>query len=243
MLVLLTVAAMPLIGHVTASVETSERVLSTTEAQAEETVEVTIETQLDSGGERLTIEDNFTPGFGDSANVEIRSVEVNGQATLPVAAVTGADFIEVALEEDFQANDTITIVYGVTVPEDTEDGQIFSFSGESALDDTDPVSHSGDDELTVGQPDLSVTGYSATPTEVAPEEAVAVEANVSNDGAVGGEIVVEFLVDGTVVETRNVSLEGGESTTVQFNTSFEEVGNHTVTVNDLQTTEIIVSEP
>lgn len=228
-----------LTGSAVASVESSERTLGTTQVDPGQTVEVTIETQLAEGGNRVAVSDDFSPGFSE---VEIIDTRVNGESTLPVIAATNESFIEVGLEEDFSAGDTITVVYEVTVPEDAEDGQVFGFDGEAAIDDSEPVAHQGDGQLSVGEGVIAVTGYDLGTTELNVGETLAVEATVANGRDEPANLDVTLLVDGGTAANETVALGAGESTTVDFGTTFDAAGSYEVTVNDLESTTVTVEE-
>jgi PGF-CTERM protein len=226
-----------LVGSAVAAVESSERTLGTTQVDPGQTVEVTVETRLAEGGNRVAISDDFSPGF---AEVEITETRVNGESTLPVIAATNESFIEVGFEEDFSAGDTITVVYEVTVPEDTGDGQVFAFDGEAAIDSTDPVAHEGDGQLSVGDGSIAVTGYDLGATELNVGETLAVEATVANGRNDPANLDVKLLVDGSTVANETVALGGGESRTVDLETAFDAAGSYDVTVNDLEATAVTV---
>ncbi|WP_254838315.1 PGF-CTERM sorting domain-containing protein [Natronomonas marina] len=226
-----------LVGSAVAAVESSERTLGTTQVDPGQTVEVTVETRLAEGGNRVAISDDFSPGF---AEVEITETRVNGESTLPVIAATNESFIEVGFEEDFSAGDTITVVYEVTVPEDTGDGQVFAFDGEAAIDSTDPVAHEGDGQLSVGDGSIAVTGYDLGATELNVGETLAVEATVANGRNDPANLDVKLLVDGSTVANETVALGGGESRTVDLEAAFDAAGSYDVTVNDLEATAVTV---
>jgi len=226
------------VGPAAASVDASERIIGTTEVDPGDAVDVTIETTLASGGDRLVISDDFSPAFG---NVEITATSINGERTLPVIAATNESFIEVGFQENFQAGDTITVVYEVTVPSDAENGQLFAFDGEAALDDTEPVAHTGEGQISVGEADVSVTGYDLDSTELAVGETLTVEATVANGRDEPANTDVSLLIDGSAETTKNVGVGAGESTTVEFRTTYNAAGEYEVTVNDLKTTTVAVS--
>lgn len=228
-----------LAGSAVASVDSSERTLGTTEADPGQTVEVTVEVRLASGGDRLAISDDFSPAFED---VEITETRVDGESTLPVIAATNESFVEVGFEEEFSAGDTVTLVYEVTVPGDAPDGQLFGFDGEAAIDDSEPVAHEGDGQLGVGEAGIAVTGYDLDSTEVATGETVAVGATVANGGDDPANLAVNLQVDGETVATEEVALGGGESRPVTLETAFDAAGSYEVTVNDLESTTVTVEE-
>lgn len=93
---------------------------------------------------------------------------------------------------------------------------------------------------------VSVTGYTVSNTTVAVDETVTVTATVENTGDANGTATVTLLADNETVQTRNVSVGANATETVTLGTSFDEAGQHTVGVNDLEPTNITVearSEP
>jgi len=71
---------------------------------------------------------------------------------------------------------------------------------------------------------------------------IAVKVNVTNVGEVEGSYDVRLKVDNVVVSTREVTLGGGDTTTVFFTYSTDDIGTHYVEVDGLTDT-FIVSSP
>jgi len=63
---------------------------------------------------------------------------------------------------------------------------------------------------------FTVSGLHISPDEVAPGEAVTVTVEVLNVGEEEGIYELELVIDGLVEQSRNVSLDGGEATTIVF---------------------------
>jgi hypothetical protein len=85
-------------------------------------------------------------------------------------------------------------------------------------------------------------GANASDGELTTTEAVTVTATATNDGDVTANETVAFVVDGEVVESREITLKGGESITKTFTTSLSQ-GTHDVGVRDAGTTVLEVFEP
>ena len=77
-------------------------------------------------------------------------------------------------------------------------------------------------------PAFEVTALDA-PDEATDGEVVDLEATVENTGGVAGETTVEFLVAGEVVATEPISIEAGESATIETSVAVESSGNVDVT--------------
>jgi len=98
-------------------------------------------------------------------------------------------------------------------------------------------------------PDEAGTSFSVesltAPESVAPGSNVTVAAQISNEGEAGTE-EVEFRVGGAVVDRQLVSLEAGESASVQFSANTEglegEVRHGVFTASDGQIAELTISE-
>jgi len=78
--------------------------------------------------------------------------------------------------------------------------------------------------------------------EVSPGESVSVSVEVENIGEESGSYTVELSLDGVIVETDSVALDGGESTSVSFSLSSEDEGDHVVEVDGLSSS-FTVTEP
>ncbi|WP_410507403.1 S-layer protein domain-containing protein [Methanosarcina hadiensis] len=71
------------------------------------------------------------------------------------------------------------------------------------------------------------------PATVEGGEAVTIQVNVTNTGNIAGETEVELLVNNETVDSETVSLEAGETRTVEFSHAEEEAGTYTVEIGDL----------
>jgi len=71
------------------------------------------------------------------------------------------------------------------------------------------------------------------PFEVKTEETVTISLNVTNDGEVVGTYTAELKINGDVVDSQAVTLEGGQSEPVSFSVSASEAGTYEVTVSGL----------
>ncbi len=80
---------------------------------------------------------------------------------------------------------------------------------------------------------FELSDLSVSPKEVGPGEAVTVSVKVSNVGEESGATTVEVKLDGEVVDSKTVTLDGGASTTVTFTVSSDVEGIHTIEVDGL----------
>ena len=117
--------------------------------------------------------------------------------------------------------------------------------GEPAVGDiipTDTPSPGNADSLTPGGAAFLITGLTVSDAKVAPGETVTLTATVVNAGDKTGNYLVELLVDGKVVATRQVAaLTPGSRDIVQFDFVQEAPANYKIQIGE-ETTSIIVSE-
>ncbi|KXA91033.1 hypothetical protein AKJ57_02660 [candidate division MSBL1 archaeon SCGC-AAA259A05] len=81
--------------------------------------------------------------------------------------------------------------------------------------------------------EFEVSDLTVNPDEVGPGESVNVSINLRNVGEVEGTHTVKLKVDGTVENTKIISLAGEESTNVSFTVRKETSGSFTVEIGDL----------
>ncbi len=77
---------------------------------------------------------------------------------------------------------------------------------------------------------FSYSNLQVTPLLVNSGEEVTVTVDVMNTGTAAGDTEVEMQINGTVVDSKSVSLDAGEDTTLTFTVSQEEVGTYEVQV-------------
>lgn len=97
--------------------------------------------------------------------------------------------------------------------------------------------------LTVQEPAAFNVSYSVDDSTVLTGEDVTVTATVENTGDVSGSTDVWFYADGEEFYNESVTVDGGNTITVDAATSFATAGDHNVTVNDLNVTEITAQQP
>jgi len=80
---------------------------------------------------------------------------------------------------------------------------------------------------------FELSNLTISPEVVLPGGPVTVSADITNTGDAGGSYTATLFVNGTAVETRTVTLTGGESTAVSFTLTEEEPGTYVVSVDGL----------
>jgi hypothetical protein len=89
---------------------------------------------------------------------------------------------------------------------------------------------------------LVLTNLAITPNEVAPGETVTASIDISNQGDLTGTYPVSLMLDGIVIQNRNVSINGGASETVVFTIIAGAADEHQVSLGGLTGT-FVVKEP
>jgi hypothetical protein len=77
------------------------------------------------------------------------------------------------------------------------------------------------------------SGLSITPPEVKAGEAVTISLNVTNDGEESGTYTVELKINGSTVDSKIVTLDGGQGQAVSFAVSASEAGTYDASVAGL----------
>jgi hypothetical protein len=77
------------------------------------------------------------------------------------------------------------------------------------------------------------SGLSITPAEVKTGEAVTISLNVANDGEESGTYTAELSINGSAIDSKVVTLDGGQSQAVSFAVSANEAGTYDASVAGL----------
>ncbi|WP_247729458.1 CARDB domain-containing protein [Halovivax limisalsi] len=94
-----------------------------------------------------------------------------------------------------------------------------------------------------GQPAIEQTGVTLTEQAVTVGEVVTVAADYANTGTAEGTTTAELLVDGTVVDSQQLTLAPEENTTVSFDRTFDAEGEYTVAVDGTTAGTVTVAPP
>ena len=92
-------------------------------------------------------------------------------------------------------------------------------------------------------PDVSVTAADVRAETASVGEQVTIEATVQNTGDVEGDAALDLVIDGTVVDSLDVTVPGQESKTVEFSHQFDDPGTRQVAVNDVTAGDVSVLRP
>lgn len=77
---------------------------------------------------------------------------------------------------------------------------------------------------------FSYSNLQVTPLLVKTGEEATVTVDVMNTGTAAGDTDVNMLINGTVADSKNVTLDEGEETNVTFNVSQEEAGTYEIQI-------------
>lgn len=95
------------------------------------------------------------------------------------------------------------------------------------------VDDGDDDDDQQGTPSFDITETRLSRTTVTAGESVRIEGDIENTGDAAGDVTVRLGVNGTTVETEEVTgVEPGESATVTFTHEFDQPGTATLTLNE-----------
>jgi PGF-CTERM protein len=210
-----------------------------------ETVEFTVPTENLAGEHEIAVQtnddrDTATMSVVEPGEFELDTIEPGEiEATPGEERTVSATIVNVGASQD---TSTITLSLGNTVLE-TRDVTLDSGESKTVEFTMQTPNQAGDYGYSI---ELSEFGAEATGTltvlepasfelgsldpqtaEVETGEEVTVATTVSNTGDVEETSTVEFVVSGQVVETRDVTLAGGESQTVQFTLAPPQPGEYT----------------
>jgi hypothetical protein len=132
--------------------------------------------------------------------------------------------------------------------EETEEWLVLTSVVDMASDVvTAPIEHLSIFAIIAPQPPPLPAAFTIGALDISPPEAdigqaVTVRVLVTNSGEAEGSYAVDFSVNGTVVETREITLAGG-SQEVVFSTSGDAAGSYSVAVNDLEGSFTVLEAP
>jgi uncharacterized repeat protein (TIGR02543 family) len=92
-------------------------------------------------------------------------------------------------------------------------------------------------------PLIAVSGISIQPDKVSPDQAVTIQAVVSNSGGSSGSSIVVLKINGKESESREVTLAAGETKTLTFEIKEKAAGTYTVDLNGKANTFVVEIPP
>lgn len=184
---------------------------------------------LDGDGE-LRIDLTDLNSHGRTTADEVFAITADANTTLEVAIESSSDVSfywgsnpqrEAARDRTLEGGESVTVGVDVQTTDDAAGGNFTVIVDEyTELDDEDE----DDDAVEIGQMehDLRVTD---------PDEPTRIAVPVRNTGSRDATETYELSVDGVVVDSREVTIPAGESTTVVFERSFQQSGTFDVAVD------------
>lgn len=82
-------------------------------------------------------------------------------------------------------------------------------------------------------PSLKVSDLSTTPTQVKVGESTHILVNITNTGDITGEFTVNLKINGSIEETKELTLAGGKSSTVTFEVAEDVAGTYVAEIDGL----------
>jgi len=172
-------------------------------------------------------------------NPVLESEAVDIQATLENSGGASGEF-EAELQVDGNTEET------QTVPVEGESSTQVSFdrSFETAGQYSVQVSGSETATVTVEQPaTFSVTDLSVGGGDLVAGDSVDVTATVENSGDRGGTFEAKLRVDGATVNSKSVTVAGGESSGVSFDRTLDEAGSYRIQISGSESESVTVDQP
>ena len=187
----------------------------------------TVEVLGDDDGSKVTVDyDVSATTVNTSESFRVNATVHNGGTNDTTETVT--------LYADGSPVDSATVNVSAGTNETVSFSHSFSTDGTHTVtvDDLVPteVEVLGDSGGGDGTPSIAVTDVDVSKWHVDTNETVTVTASVENQGSAAGTETIEFFVAGLATDSRSVSLDAGNSTTVSFSTSFDAAGNYGVWV-------------
>lgn len=96
------------------------------------------------------------------------------------------------------------------------------------------------DNETAPEPALGVSDATVSETEIYLDETLEITGTIENEGDAEGTFYAELRIDGTIIETKEVTVGAGETESVTFSGTFGEPGEYEVGVNDVRAGTVVV---
>lgn len=134
-------------------------------------------------------------------------------------------------------------LYRYEGPEDGYVGQNTTFVGETETHYVYRAVGDGFSEWATGakQAQFEVVQADVSVSTIAAGDSVNINVRISNTGGADGDFLTELLLDGEIVETRDVGIAAGGTAQVTFDREFGQPGDYGIRVNDFDVGEVTVS--
>ncbi|QCS41135.1 CARDB domain-containing protein [Natrinema versiforme] len=221
------------------------------------TVGVSINTHIAPTGTKTftvhAISEDETENRNDVTSSPPGGVTVESLSVDPHSLETGQTVTVNATYRNFGETETITprlTVDGTVVDQrsiDLEPGETETVSFERRMDWPGAyevgIAGVGTESVTVEGPPIDVVDATIDDAELTAGESTAVRATVRNPTNTAVDRTLEVAVDGTVVDSRAVTIPANGERTVVFERRFDEVGTYEIGVSGVGAGTVTVSEP
>ena len=177
LLVSVVAATVAFSGVGLASVDTADRTVGETVVEPGDSVAVSVELTVTEGGDRLTIQEDFT----HVGAAEAGELQHNGESIDPVIFAVDDRGLTVAAEESFEDGDTVTVGYTVTVADAVDSDETVSFDGTAGIDDQEDVDIGGDSTIEIADNPIASADRSLDSTTVDAGETATVDLTLDLD--------------------------------------------------------------
>ena len=160
-----------------ASVDTADRTVGESVVEPGDTVAVSVELTVTDGGDRLTIQDDFT----HVSAAEAGDLQHNSESIDPVVFAVDDRGLTVAAEGPFEDGDTVTAEYTVTFADATDSDETVAFDGTAGIDDQEDVEIGGDSSIEIADNPIASADRSLDPTTVDAGETATVDLTLELD--------------------------------------------------------------
>lgn len=199
--------------------------------------ETSFETLLEELNE--SVSDEIDMEIGDELEIEPDETYLNGSVTVNQTDSANAE-IDVETDEDWSEGE----YRWVHVAADSS-GE-FESSAEmmdiEADDDEGPAPGPGPSPEPPEEPDYRVSDATVSDAKLSPGESSDISATLQNDGEGTGPFTAELLIDGEVVDDQIIRADPGEEKTITFTHTFEESGEYSVAINDVDAGTVTVGD-
>jgi len=179
-----------------------------------------------------------------ASGLSIAPVEVDtGEEVTISFLVTNTGDLNGRREVTLRIDNAVVSTQGVTLEGDASEQVVFIVAREVAGMYEVAVAGLSGRFVVKGAADFVISGLSVTPAEVYPGDEIIISAFLTNTSDVTGSYKVDLRIDGVLVATREVTLEGGASEEATFTTTKEAAGTYAIIVDGLSGTFLVRMPP
>lgn len=187
----------------------------------------------------------LTPADISVVDAELADEDVSVDEAVEIAATVENDGEEAGTHTvELEVDGTVVQTQDVNVDGDaTEVVEFTETFGDAGTFDVSVNSIDAGILSVLAPPDIEVTEANLSEDEVTEGEEIEVSASVENSGDEAGAHTVALEIDDTVVQAKEIEIDGGESQQVEFVESFADAGEYDVSVDDADAGALTVLAP